>query len=176
MEEPTHQQQDRQTDSGSQHGQPTMRLQVPDKAACELGETVVCNGFDITQCELLHLLQSLIPLTGEYPDLWSWEERRDFLNWCLDEGVLTIQDGRLVPIEELVPTAPLTHNTEGITPRSAEDTGFLRDVEREKPVIASNPSISAKEQAYAPGMKSAGSAQTLKVSVNAHKSAEEGAD
>ena len=111
MEEPTHQQQDRQADSIAQHGQTTMRLKVPDEAACELGETVVCNGFDFTECELLHLLQSLIPLTGEYSDQWTWEERRDFLNWCLDEGVLTIQGRRLVPVEELVATALLTHDT-----------------------------------------------------------------
>ena len=145
MVEPTHQQQDRQTDSGEQHGQPTMKLKVPDEAACELGETVVCNGFDVTEYELLQLLQSLIPLTGEYPDQWSWEERRDFLNWCLDEGVLTIQDGRLVPVEELVPTALLTLDTDVDAPKSAEDTGFLRNVERTKPVIASKPAISTKE-------------------------------
>ena len=68
MEEPTHQQQDRQTESGSQHEQQTMMLQVTDEAACELGETIVCSGFDVTQCELLHLLQSLIPLTDENLD------------------------------------------------------------------------------------------------------------
>ena len=145
MEEPTHQQPDRQTDSGAQHGQPTMRLKVPDEAACELGETVVCNGFDVTQCELLHLLQSLIPLTDENLDLWTWEECRDYLHWCLDEGVLTIQDGRLVPVEELVPTAPLTHDTDGDTPKSVEDTGFLRTVERTKPVIDTKPAISTKD-------------------------------
>jgi hypothetical protein len=124
MEEPTHQQQDRQTDSSSQHGQQTMRLQVPDEAACELGETVVGSGFDVTQCALLHLLQSLIPLTDENLDQWTWEECRDYLHWCLDEGVLTIQNGRLVPVEELIPTAPLTHDTDGETPKSAEDAGL----------------------------------------------------
>ena len=119
MEEPTHQQQDRQTDSSSQHGQQTMMLQVPDIPACELGETVVCNGFDVMQCALLHLLQSLIPLTDENLDQWTWEECRDYLHWCLDEGVLTIQNERLVPVEELIPTAPLTHDTDGETPKSA---------------------------------------------------------
>ena len=145
MEETHHQQPGSQAVSDTQYGQPTMRLKVPDEATCELGETVVCNGFDVTEYELLHLLQSLIPLTGEYPDQWSWEERRDFLNWCLDEGVLTIQDGRLVPAEELEPTAPLTHDTDVDTPKSAEDTGFLRNVEHTKLVIASKPAISTKE-------------------------------
>ena len=148
MEEFTHQQQDRQTESGSQHEQQTMMLQVPDEAACELGETVVCSGFDVTQCALLHLLQSLIPLTGENLDQWTWEECRDYLHWCLDEGVLTIQNERLVPVEELIPTAPLTHYTDGKTPKSAEDTG-LNSV-----VYASTP----------------------KMSMNAHKSAQEGAE
>ncbi len=98
MEEATHQQPAIQTDRGALHSQPTMRLKVPDGAACELGETVACNGFDATESELLQMLQSLIPLTGENLDQWTWEERRDFLNWCVDEGVLTIQDGRLVPV------------------------------------------------------------------------------
>jgi hypothetical protein len=63
----------------------------------------------------------------------------------LDEGVLTIQDGRLVPVEDLVPTALLTHDTDGDTPESAEDTGFLRTAERTKPVIDTKPAISTKD-------------------------------
>jgi hypothetical protein len=176
MEETDHQQTDRQTDSGTQYGQPTMRLRVPAVPTGKPGAQGDPGGFDVTENELLHVLQSLIPLTGENLDQWSWEERRDFLNWCLDEGVLTIQDGRLVPFEELVPTAPLTHDTDVDAPKSAEDTRFLRDVERAKPVIASNPAISAKEQADALGLNSAVYTQTLRVSVKAHKSAQEGAD
>ena len=128
MKETYHQQ---QKDSGAQHGQPTMRLKVPDVPTCKPGDEGDLNGFDATESKLLHILQSLIPLTGENLDQWTWEERRDFLNWCLDEGVLTIQDGRLVPVEEeLVATTPLPHDTDANAPNSAEDAGFLRDVER----------------------------------------------
>jgi hypothetical protein len=176
MEEPTHKQQDKQTDSGSQHGQPTMRLQVPDEAACELGETVVCNSFDVTECALLHLLQSLIPLNEENLDQWTWEERRDYLHWCLDEGVLTIQDGRLVPVEELVPTALLTHDIDLDAHDRAEHAALLCDVERGKPVISSNPSIGTKEWADDLGLNSEVYAYTPNMSMNAHTSAQEGAD
>jgi hypothetical protein len=174
MEETQNQQ---QTDSGAQHGQPTMRPRLHDVPAIKPEAQDDPGGFDDTESELLQMLPSLIPLAGENLDQWTSEERRDFLNWCLDEGVLTIQEGRLVPAEEeLVPTAPLAHDTDTDAPKSAEDVGFLRDIERAKPVIAANPAISAKELAEALGLKSAVSAQTLKVSVNAHKSAEKGAD
>jgi hypothetical protein len=176
MEVTTHQQPDRQTDSGAQHEQPTMRIKVPDEPTCKPGPQGDQGGFDAAENELLHVLQSLIPPTGENLDQWTWEECRDSLNWCLAEGVLTIQDGRLVPVEELVPTALLTHDTDVDAPKSAEDTGFLRDVERAKPVIASNPAVSAKEQADALGLNSAVYTQSLKVSVNTHKSAQEGAE
>ena len=66
----------------------------------KLGVEGDLNGFDATDSEFLQFVQSLVPLTGENLDHWTWEERRDFLNWCLDEQVLTIQDGRLVPVEE----------------------------------------------------------------------------
>ncbi len=56
---------------------------------------------------------------------------------------------------------------------SAEDTGFLRDVERAKPVIHAHPEISAKELADVLGLKSAVYAQTLKVYVNAQHAHEE---
>ena len=160
-----------QTDSGAQHGQPTLGQRLPDVPACKSGAEGDPGGFDAKDSAFLHFVQSLVPLTGEGPDHWTWEERRDFLNWCLDEGVLTIQEGRLVPAEELVPTAPLTPDTDADAPKSAEDVGFLRDVERAKPVIAANPAISAKELAEALGLNSAVYAQSLKVSVNAHKSA-----
>ena len=124
MEETHQQQPDRQADSGTQHLQPTMQLRVPAVPTGKPGAQGDPSGFDATENSLLHLLQSLLPLTGENLDQWTWEERRDYLNWCLDEGVLTIQDGRLVPVEELIPTAPLTHDTHGDAPKSAEDTGF----------------------------------------------------
>jgi hypothetical protein len=153
MEETDLQQPDRQTDSGTQYGQSTMQLRVPAVPACKPGAHGDPGGFDATESELLHLLQSLLPLTGENLDQWTWEERRDFLNWCLDEGVLTIQDGRLVPVEEdMILTSPLKYDTDTYLPNSAE------------------------ELADELGLNSAVSAQSLKVSVNAHKSAQEGAD
>jgi hypothetical protein len=153
MEETTNQQPASQTGSGTQHGQPTIRLRMLAIPTCKPGAQGDQGGFDAAESELLHVLQSLLPLTGENLDQWTWEERRDFLNWCLDEGVLTIQDGRLVPVEEdMILTSPLKHDTDTYPPNSAEE---LADALR---------------------LNSAVSAQSLKVSVNAHKSAQEGAD
>ena len=156
------------TDNGEKNGQPNMRLRLPDLPEYRLGVEGDLNGFDATDAEFLEFIQSLVPLTGEGLDHWTWEERRDFLNWCLDEHVLTIADRRLVPNEdpeEGTPTGQLSHDS--------EETGFLYDVERARPVIASNPEMSAKELAESLGLKSALYAQTVKVYVNAHKSAEE---
>jgi hypothetical protein len=105
------QSQPQNTDNGAKHGQPNKRVRLPDLPEYRLGAEGDLNGFDATDAEFLQFVQSLVPVTGENIDHWTWEERRDFLNWCLDEGVLTIQDGRLVPVEELVPTAPLTQDT-----------------------------------------------------------------
>jgi hypothetical protein len=155
------------TGSGVKSGQPSMRLRLPDLPDYRLGVDGDLNGFDATDSQFLQFVQSLVPLTGENLDHWTWEERRDFLNWCLDEHVLVIQDGRLVPYEEGTPTAP---------PRpDEEDTGFWDDVERARPVIASNPAISAQELADTLGLNSAVYAQTLMMSVNAYKSEGEGA-
>jgi len=155
------------TGSGEKSGQPSMRVRLPDLPDYRLGVDGELNGFDATDSQFLHFVESLVPLTGENLDHWTWEERRDFLNWCLDEHVLVIQDGRLVPYEEGIPTAPLRHDE--------EETGFLADVERARPVIASNPAISAEELADTLGLNSTVYAQSLMVSVNAHKSEEEGA-
>jgi hypothetical protein len=172
MEETHHQ----QTDSGAQHGQPTMRLRVSAVPTGKPGAYGDPGGFDATENELLHLLQSLLPLTGENLDQWSLEERRDFRNWCLDEGVLTIQDGRLVPVEELVPTASLTHDTNVDAHDRAEHAALLRDLERTKPVIDTKPAISTKEEADDLSLNSVVYAYTSNMSINAHKSAQEGAE
>jgi hypothetical protein len=162
------QNQPQNTGSGEKSGQPTMRVRLPDLPDYRLGVEGELNGFDATDSQFLQFVQSRVPLTGENLDHWTWEERRDFLNWCLDEHVLVIQDGRLVPYEEGTPTAPLRHDD--------EETGFLDDVERARPVIASNPAINAQELADMLGLISVVYAQTLKVYVNAHKSEGEGAD
>ena len=150
---------------GEQSGK---RLRLPDLPDYKLGTDGEMNPFDATDTQFLNFVQTLVPLNGENLDHWTWEERRDFLNWCLDEHVLVIQDGRLVPYEEGTPTAPLRHDD--------EEMGFLDDVELARPVIASNPAISAEELADTLGLNSAVYAQSLMVSVNAHKSEEEGAD
>jgi hypothetical protein len=164
------------TDNGEQNGTPVTHLRLPDLPDFKLGIDGDLNGFDATDSEFLQFVQSLVPLTGDNLDHWTWEERRDFLNWCLDEQVLTIQDGRLVPVEETITTTPLTHDTEGDAPRSAEDAGFSHDVERATPVIVANPEISAKELAETLKLHSAVYAHTLKVYVNAHQSAEKGTE
>ena len=128
------------------------------------------NAFDATDFEFLNFVQTLVPLTGENTDNWTWEERRDFLNWCLDESVLTIDDGRLVPAENPEESTPLPLTHDG------EETGFLHDVERARSVIASNPDISSQELADALGLKSAVYAQTVKVYVNAQQVKEKGTE
>ena len=153
------------TDSGATNGTPSTHLRLPDLPEYRLGADGDLNGFDATDIEFLNFVQSLVPLTGEDLDHWTWEERRDFLNWCLDEHVLKIADGRLVPAddpEEGTPIAQPSH--------TSEETGFLNDVERARPVITSNPEMSAKELAESLGLKSALYAHTVKVYVNAHKS------
>ena len=117
------------TDNGEKNGQPNKRLRLPDLPEYRLGVEGDLNGFDATDSEFLHFVQSLVPVTGENLDHWTWEERRDFLNWCIDEGVLLIRDGRLIPVEELVPTAHLTQDTDqqaasertADAPKSAEE-------------------------------------------------------
>src|SRR5437667_3539462 len=71
MDETHHQ----QTDTGTQYRQPTMRRRVPTVPTGKLGAQGDPGGFDATESELLHVLQSLLPLTGENLDQWSWEER-----------------------------------------------------------------------------------------------------
>lgn len=102
------------TASGGPNGKTSeKRLRLPDLPEYRLGEEGDLNGFDATDIEFLQFVQSLVPVT-DGPDRWTWEERRDFLNWCLDEQVLEIKEGRLVPadVEELTPTAPLSEEEE----------------------------------------------------------------
>jgi hypothetical protein len=103
------QNQQQTTHDGEQSGK---RLRLPDLPDYKLGVEGDVNGFDATDAEFLHFVQTLVPLTGENLDHWTWMERRDFLNWCLDEHILTIKDGRLMPFEETVPTEPLSTEEE----------------------------------------------------------------
>jgi hypothetical protein len=90
---------------------------------------------------------------------------------------LTIKDGRLIPVEEEpLPAIPLPRDTDADVSKSAEDAGYMRDVERTAPVIAANPTLSAKELVDARGWNRALNVYTVKVFVNAHKSAKKGAE
>jgi hypothetical protein len=113
-------------------------------------------------------------LTGENLEHWTWEERRDFLNWCLDEQVLTIQDGRLVPVEETIPTVPLTAYREGDTPGSTEDVEVIHDGERDYGVITTEPTTSPNEVPEEAGSLRRSDRQAVKETVNVQKSTEEG--
>ncbi len=180
MEEtPNHMQ---STANGKQHGTPITRLRLPDLPDFRLGIEGDLNSFDAMDSEFLQFVQSLVPLTGEHLDHWTWEERRDFLNWCLDEQILTIQDGRLVPVEEQAVTAPLSEHSEAVStvtedaPDSTEHAGFLHDVERAAPVLHANPAISANELAATLGLQSAVYAQTLIVFVKTQPDQEGGTE
>jgi hypothetical protein len=162
------------TASGRPHGTPGTHLRLPDLPDFKLGVEGDLNGFDATDSEFLQFVQSLVPLTGENLEHWTWEERRDFLNWCLDEQVLTIQDGRLVPVEETIPTVPLASYEVKDVPGSAEEVEGVHEVERERTVITANPPISANEQTEAPGLQSKDDAQTMKEAMHAQQSTEEG--
>ena len=112
---------------------------------------------------------------------WNFEMRCKTLNYCRFYGVW---DALKFPIDFSAETAPTDapKSTErraeifdSDAPKSAEDAGFLRDVERAKPVLHANPEISSKELADALGLQSAVYAQTLKVSIHAQNAQTEGA-
>ena len=102
----------------------TIYLSTSDLPDYKLGTDGELNPFDATDTEFLNFVQTLVPLNGENLDHWTWEERREFLNWCLDEQVLTIQDGRLVPVEdeeEKIATALLSHESTEDAHKSTEE-------------------------------------------------------
>lgn len=95
--------------------------------------------------------------------VWPLEERRNLVNelwvFCEQEKF----DFPLIDtdVEESTPTVPL----------NTEESGFLHDVERAKPIMQANPEIDAKGLAEALGLKSVVYAQTVKVYVNAQEGA-----
>ncbi len=96
------------TDNGAKSGQPaTLHLRLPDLPDYKLGPEGDLNAFKATDAEFVAFARSLVQLDGEDLDHWTWEDRRDFLNFCLDEHILSIQDGRLVELEATIPTAVL---------------------------------------------------------------------
>lgn len=102
------------TDNGEQNGTQNTRLRLPDLPEFKLGAEGDLNAFDASNVEFSQFAHSLVPIKGDL-EQWTWEERRDFLNWCLDEQVLTIIDGHLEPVEdpeEMTPTVSLSAEEE----------------------------------------------------------------
>jgi hypothetical protein len=164
------------TASGRPHGTRAPHLLLPDLPDYKLGTEGDLNGFDATDSEFLHFVQSLVPLSGENLEHWTWEERRDFLNWCLDEQVLTIRDGRLVPVEETRPTSPLTTDPQEDAPGSAEDVEEVDDDDHETAIIVVDPTTNAHELADEPALHITSEAQPTQDPVNTQQSREEGHD
>jgi len=163
------------TASGRPHGTRAPHLRLPDLPDYKLGTEGDLNGFDATDSEFLHFVQSLVPLTGENLELWTWEERRDFLNWCLDEQVLTIQAGRLVPVEEKISTVPLNNNeTAGDALGRAEDAEGVHEGEGERTDIIPDPVINTNVLADEAELQGASDAQPVQDAGILQQSAEEG--
>ena len=93
-------------------GQSGKRLRLPDLPDYKLGPDGDLDPFHATDAEFFAFAAALVPITGEELDKWTWEDRRDFLNWALDEGVLEIKDGRLIAVEERIPTQTLLESGE----------------------------------------------------------------
>ena len=79
---------------------PKFHLELRDLRSFQLGEEGEMNARYATDTQFLNFIKTLVPLEAEDgADLehWTVEERRDFLNWAIDEGVLLVRNGRLVP-------------------------------------------------------------------------------
>ncbi len=93
------------TGNGAKNGLPVekpVHIRLPDLPGLLLGQSEQ-NAWKAPDAEFLAFARSLAEIQAEEGDsvdrAWTWEDRRDFLNWCLDEGVLSIQDGRLVAVD-----------------------------------------------------------------------------
>ncbi len=77
-------------DNGAQPGK---RLRLPDLPDYKLGAEGELDAFHATDAEFLAFAAALVPITGDGDmNRWTWEDRRDFLNWALDEHILSIHD------------------------------------------------------------------------------------
>jgi hypothetical protein len=128
MEEIQSQQQS--TGNGAKNGTPDAKprhihVRLPQLPYLKLGQSEH-NAWKASDEEFLAFAQSIVPIKVEEGDMlersWTWEERRDFVNWCIDEGVLLVKGGRLIPVEEeQKSTAPLSLNSEVNTQEGAQD-------------------------------------------------------
>ena len=162
------------TASGTPHGTAETHLRLPDLPDYKLGTEGDLNGFDASDSEFLQFVQSLVPLSGENLEHWTWEERRDFLNWSLDEQVLTIKEGRLVPVEETFPTSPLAADPQEDAPGSAEGAKEGDVDDHDTAIIVVDPTTNANESTYEPAAHGTSEAQPRQGAVNALQSTEEG--
>jgi hypothetical protein len=162
------------TASGRPHGTPGTHLRLPDLPDYKLGTEGDLNGFDATDSEFLQFVQSLVPLSGDNLEHWTWEERRDFLNWCLDEQVLTIKEGRMVPVEETFPTPPLTADPQEDAPGSAEGAEEGDDDDHDAAFIVLDPTTNENESTDEPAAHGTDEAQPRQDAVNALQNTEEG--
>jgi hypothetical protein len=106
MEEIQSQQQS--TGDGAKNGTPDAKprhthVRLPQLPYLKLGQSEH-NAWKASDEEFLAFAQLIVHVKVEEGDTlersWTWEERRDFVNWCIDEGVLLVEDGRLIPVEE----------------------------------------------------------------------------
>ncbi len=162
------------TASGRPHGTAETHLRLPDLPDYKLGVDGDLNGFDASDSEFLQFVQSLVPLSGENLEHWTWEERRDFLNWCLDEQVLTIKEGRLVPVEDTFPTSPLAAGPKEDAPGSAEGAKEGGDDDHDIALIVVDPTTNANESTDEPAALGTSESQPGQDAVNELQSTEEG--
>ncbi len=81
---------------------PKIRLTLVQLKSFSLGDSEI-TARHATDAQFLAFAASLVPLESEEEaDLqhWTVEERRDFLNWCLHNGILQIVEHRLMPLEQ----------------------------------------------------------------------------
>src|SRR5260370_21418891 len=98
------------TDSGVKPGLPAEKpvdIRLLDLPGLLLGQSEQ-NAWKATDGEFYRFAAALVEIQVEEGDSlerpWLWEDRRDFINFCLDEHILSIQDGRLVELEATIPT------------------------------------------------------------------------
>lgn len=83
------------TSSGSGNG---TKVRLPDLPHLFLGPSSEKSVFEQSDAEFLAYIRGLVPLEGDNLDHWTWEERRDFINWCLEESILELRGDRLLPM------------------------------------------------------------------------------
>ncbi len=132
MEEIQSQQQS--TGDGVKNGTPDAKptqthVRLPQLPYLKLGQSEH-NAWKASDEEFLDFAQSIVHVKVEEGDTlersWTWEERRDFVNWCIDEGVLLVRDGRLIPVEEKqIQTDSLRPDSEANAQERAKDADLF---------------------------------------------------